>query len=98
MKRACSTRRAKRALENKLANLEAHSSKQLMVVTLASARGMTVDDYGLELRKHWKLEPNGRRAMLIVVAEQRTLGHPVRPRAEARCSPMRSRSGSSTGP
>ena len=37
-----------------------------MVVTLASARGMTVDDYGLELRKQWKLEPNGRRAMLIV--------------------------------
>ena len=57
---------AKRTLENKLANLEAHSAKQLMVVTLASARGMTVDDYGLELRKHWNLEPNGRRAMLIV--------------------------------
>ena len=57
---------AKRTLENKLANLEAHSSKQLMVVTLASARGMTVDDYGLELRKHWNLEPNGQRAMLIV--------------------------------
>ena len=57
---------AKRTLENKLANLEAHTSKQLMVVTLASARGMTVDDYGLALRRHWNLEPNGRRVMLIV--------------------------------
>ena len=41
---------AKRALENKLANLEAHASKQLIVVTLSSARGMTVDDYGLALQ------------------------------------------------
>jgi uncharacterized protein len=57
---------ARRGLENRLANLEAHTGKQLMVVTLASARGMTVDDYGLELRKHWGLETNGRRAMLIV--------------------------------
>ena len=69
---------AKRTLENKLANLEAHTAKQLMVVTLASARGMTVDDYGLELRKHWGLEPNGRRVMLIVAPRERTLGHPVR--------------------
>jgi len=57
---------AKRALENKLANLEAHASKQLIVVTLASARGMTVDDYGLALRKQWGLEVNGKRVMLIV--------------------------------
>jgi uncharacterized protein len=57
---------AKRALENTLANLEAQTSKQLMVITLASARGMTVDAYGLELRKHWKLDTNGRRVMLIV--------------------------------
>jgi uncharacterized protein len=56
----------KRALENTLANLEASTSKQLMVVTLASARGMTVDDYGLALRKHWGLDATGRRAMLIV--------------------------------
>jgi uncharacterized protein len=57
---------AKRTLENKLANLEAHTSKQFLVVTLASARGMTVDDYGLALRRHWNLDPNGRRVMLIV--------------------------------
>src|ERR1044072_5055311 len=57
---------AKRTLENKLANLEAHASKQLIVVTLASARGMTVDDYGLALRKQWGLEVNGNRVMLIV--------------------------------
>jgi uncharacterized protein len=56
----------KRALENTLANLEASTSKQLMVVTLASARGMTVDDYGLALRKHWGLDATGRRVMLIV--------------------------------
>ena len=57
---------AKRALENKLANLEAYASKQLIVVTLASARGMTVDEYGLALRKQWGLEVNGNRVMLIV--------------------------------
>jgi uncharacterized protein len=56
----------KGALENKLANLEAQTSRQLMVVTLASARGMTVDAYGLELRKHWGLEPNGRRVTLVI--------------------------------
>jgi uncharacterized protein len=56
----------KGALENKLANLEAQTAKQFMVVTLASARGMTVDAYGLELRKHWGLEPNGRRVTLVV--------------------------------
>jgi uncharacterized protein len=61
---------ARRTLENRLANLEAHTGKQLMVVTLASARGMTVDDYGLELRKHWGLETNGRRAMLIVAPRE----------------------------
>ena len=57
---------AKAALENRLANLETQTSRQLMVVTLASARGMTVDDYGLALRRHWGLEPNGRRVALIV--------------------------------
>src|ERR1044072_2996949 len=57
---------AKRALENKLANLEAHASKQLIVVTLASARGMSVDEDGLALRKEWGLEVNGQRVMRIV--------------------------------
>src|SRR4051794_17792636 len=56
----------KSALETKLADLEAQTSWQFMVVTLASARGMTVDDYGLELRKHWGLAPNGKRVALIV--------------------------------
>lgn len=56
----------KRVLENELANLEAQTSKQLLVVTLASARGMSVDDYGLELRKHWNLNSNGQRVMLII--------------------------------
>ena len=59
-------RAKKSALENKLATLEAQTSRQLMVVTLASARGMTVDAYGLELRKHWGLDPNGRRVTLVV--------------------------------
>jgi uncharacterized protein len=56
----------KSALELKLADLEAKTSLQFMVVTLASARGMTVDDYGLELRKHWGQDPNGKRVALIV--------------------------------
>jgi uncharacterized protein len=56
----------KSALETKLADLELKTSRQFMVITLASARGMTVDDYGLELRKHWALEPNGKRVALIV--------------------------------
>jgi uncharacterized protein len=56
----------KSALETQLADLEAKTSLQFMVVTLASARGMTVDDYGLELRKHWGQDPNGKRVALIV--------------------------------
>jgi len=56
----------KSALETRLADLEAKTSLQFMVVTLASARGMTVDDYGLELRKHWGQDPNGKRVALIV--------------------------------
>jgi uncharacterized protein len=57
---------SKRMLETKLANLEAATAKQLIVVTLASARGMTVDDYGLALRQHWALQVDGNRVMLIV--------------------------------
>jgi uncharacterized protein len=53
-------------LEGKLADLEARTSRQLMVVTLASAPDMTVEGYGLELRKHWQLAPNGKRVALIV--------------------------------
>jgi uncharacterized protein len=60
----------KRVLENKLANLEAHTGKQFIVVTLASARGMTVDDYALALRKQWGLEVTGRRVMLVVGSRQ----------------------------
>ena len=63
--------------------------KQLIVVTLASARGMTVDDYGLALRKQWGLETNGKRVMLIVGSTRRAFGDPVRHRAEERCSAMR---------
>ena len=73
---------AKRTLENKLANLEAHASRQLIVVTLASARGMTVDDYGLALRKQWGLEANGKRVMLIVGSTRGAFGDPVRQFAE----------------
>src|SRR4051812_13243440 len=57
---------SKRMLESKLANLEAATSKQLIVVTLASARGMTVDDYGLALRRHWALPLDGQRVLLVV--------------------------------
>lgn len=53
-------------LEGKLADLEVRTSRQLMVVTLPSADGMTVEGYGLELRKHWHLAPNGKRVALIV--------------------------------
>src|SRR5258708_19070416 len=56
----------KSALEAKLAELEEKTSRQFMVVTLASPRGMTVDDYGLELRKHWGLASNGKRVALLV--------------------------------
>lgn len=55
-------------LDRKLAGLEARTSRQLMVVTLSSARGLTVEEYALALRKHWQQEPNGKRVALIVLA------------------------------
>jgi len=42
-------------IEAKLVALEAKSTDQLVVVTLQSLRGRTIEDYGIALGRHWKL-------------------------------------------
>ena len=61
------------ALTASLAALEAKTTDQLVVVTLASLRGTTIADYGYQLGRHWQIgqkeKNNG--ALLIVVPSER---------------------------
>jgi uncharacterized protein len=54
-----------RSLEGKLADLEAHTSTRFTVFTIAPEPGVTVEGYGLELRKQWGVNANGNRIALI---------------------------------
>jgi len=60
-------------IEQKLAELEAKSRIQLVVVTLKSLQGTSIEDYGYQLGRHWgigqKGENNG--ALLIVAPNER---------------------------
>ncbi len=63
----------KAALEQKLADLEAKSTDQLVVVTLKSLQGTSIEDYGYQLGRHWQVgqkeKNNG--ALLIVAPNER---------------------------
>ena len=57
------------ALDQKLAALEAKSTDQLVVVTLASLRGTTIEDYGYQLGRHWQIGQKGKNnGVLLIVA------------------------------
>jgi uncharacterized protein len=57
------------ALTQKLADLEAKSSDQLVVVTLSSLRGATIEDYGVRLGRHWQIGQKGKNnGVLLIVA------------------------------
>jgi uncharacterized protein len=63
----------KASLEAKLADLEAKTTNQLVVVTLKSLQGYDIADYGYRLGRHWgiglKEKSNG--ALLIVAPNER---------------------------
>jgi uncharacterized protein len=52
-----------------LAALEAKTSDQLVIVTLTSLRGTTIEDYGYQLGRHWQIGQKGRdNGVLLLVA------------------------------
>ena len=61
------------ALTQKLADLEAKSSDQLVVVTLRSLQGTSIEDFGVELGRSWRIGQKGTNngVLLIVVPSER---------------------------
>ena len=61
------------ALTQKLAEFEAKTSDQLVVVTLKSLQGTSIEDFGVQLGRHWQIgqrdKNNG--VLLIVVPSER---------------------------
>ena len=63
------TRQDRAAIKNELADLEAASSDQLVVVTVNSLQGYSIDDYGTRLGRHWKIGQKGtNNGVLLIVA------------------------------
>jgi uncharacterized protein len=61
------------ALTKSLADLEAKTTDQLVVVTLKSLQGTTIEDYGYQLGRRWKIGQKDKDsgALLIVAAGER---------------------------
>ena len=61
------------ALTAQLADLEAKTSVQLVVVTLKSLQGTTIEEYGYQLGRRWQIGQTGQNsgALLIVVPLER---------------------------
>jgi uncharacterized protein len=61
------------ALTEKLAALEAKTTDQLVVVTLRSLQGTSIEDLGYQLGRHWKVGQQGKNngALLIVAPSER---------------------------
>jgi uncharacterized protein len=56
-------------LETKLEDLEKKTSTQLVVVTLRSLRGRTIEDYGYQLGRYWQIGQKGtNNGVLLIVA------------------------------
>lgn len=59
----------KQNLEGQLANFEAQTSDQLVVVTVPSLGGQTIDDYGYQLGRYWGIGQKGKNnGVLLIVA------------------------------
>ncbi len=55
--------------ESRLADLEAKTSSQFVVVTLSSLRGRTIEDYGYQLGRYWGIGQKGsNNGVLLIVA------------------------------
>src|SRR5262245_21205163 len=63
----------KAALERKLAEFETKSTGQLVVVTLKSLQGTSIEDYGYQLGRHWQIGQKEKNtgALLIVAPNER---------------------------
>lgn len=60
---------ARAALEKISADLEAKSSDQLVVVTLKSLQGTSIEDYGYQLGRHWQIgQKDKNNGVLLIVA------------------------------
>jgi uncharacterized protein len=56
-------------LTAKLADLEAKSTDQLVVVTLRSLQGTSIEDFGVQLGRHWQIGQTGKNnGVLLIVA------------------------------
>jgi uncharacterized protein len=64
---------AKGELERKLAEFEAKTTGQLVVVTLKSLQGTSIEDYGYQLGRHWGIGQKEKNsgALLIMVPSER---------------------------
>jgi uncharacterized protein len=59
----------RRDLTQKLAGLEAKSTDQLVVVTLHSLQGTSIDDFGYQLGRRWAIgQKGGNNGVLLIVA------------------------------
>jgi uncharacterized protein len=57
------------ALDRKLAELEAKTTDQLVVVTLKSLQGTSVEDFGVQLGRAWRIgQQNKNNGVLLIVA------------------------------
>jgi len=61
------------ALTQKLADLEAKTTDQLVVVTLRSLQGTSIEDFGFQLGRGWRIGQQGKNngVLLIVVPSER---------------------------
>jgi uncharacterized protein len=61
--------RTREDLNRKLAALEGKSSDQLVVVTLKSLQGTSIEDFGYQLGRHWQIGQAGKNnGVLLIVA------------------------------
>src|SRR5262245_17959820 len=65
----------KTALDRKLADFETKTTGQLVVVTLKSLQGTSIEDYGYQLGRHWQIGQKDKNtgALLIVAPNERKL-------------------------
>src|SRR5260370_25210025 len=57
------------ALTDKLADLEAKTTDQLVVVTLKSLQGTSIEDFGVELGRRWQIgQKEKNNGVLMIVA------------------------------
>src|ERR1043166_6611210 len=57
------------ALTRKLADLETRTTDQLVVVTLRSLQGLTIEDYGVRLGRQWQIGQKGKNNGVLLIVE-----------------------------